>query len=132
MHALRGLAAAGLVLCLSLAGSWAEVARRRGVPADALLFSLLIQRYESLEIALPSHREVCYISDLDPGTQQGQLFYYLAEYSLAPRVVRAGTDCEITIGSFAQAAAAPAIIEQKGLRIVRRYDAGLMLLEHRR
>jgi hypothetical protein len=130
-QATRGLAAAAMMLCLAAFASWKQFARTthsRGEP-DAM--SLTADRFEELKDNLPAHGVVCYLSDMDFEDQTGSGSFYLAAYSLAPVVLRAGTDCETVVGNFADPAAAPTIIEKNGLQVLRRYYPGLMLLQRK-
>ncbi len=109
LSGIRRTAAAGLVLCLAAVTSREQLTRPRR-PAGALdPLPLIVERYE-----------------------QGSAAYYLAEYSLAPLVLRIGTDCEATVGSFADPGKAPSLLERNGLEATRQYDAGLMLLRRKR
>jgi hypothetical protein len=128
----RGLAAAALVLGLAAVTSWQQFARATRPPGETDSLSLAADRFEELKDSLPAHGVVCYLSDMDIKEQTGSGFYYLAAYSLAPVVLRAGTDCDTVVGNFADPAAAPAIIERNGLQVLRRYYAGLLLLQRKR
>ena len=132
LSGIRRTAAAGLVLCLAAVTSREQLTRPRR-PAGALdPLPLIVERYEQLQVDLPSRGVVCYLSDVDPRTEQGSAAYYLAEYSLAPLVLRIGTDYEATVGSFADPGKAPSLLERNGLEATRQYDAGLMLLRRKR
>jgi hypothetical protein len=91
-----------------------------------------VNRFEELKDSLPASGVICYLSDIDPRRQNGQRLWYLAEYSLAPLVLRAGADCEQVVGMFSDRATAADLIRSSGLEIERRYDANLILLRRKR
>jgi hypothetical protein len=117
-----------LLLFLAAAGTYMEF--RLGmqpIPA-ADPVAIAAEHFRKLRDSLPPHGEACYLTDTDLQSVSFSSFY-LAEYSIAPIVLKLGADCEIVIGDFVNPTEAPGIIKQNGLQVVRRFDAGLMLLK---
>jgi hypothetical protein len=113
-----------VVLFVATAASWTLV--RRTVPTVPES-----DRFEEIKNQLPDHGTVGYLSDVNPPKQLGAELLYLAEYSLAPLVLEPGTDRGLVLGNFADPSAAADLVERSGLEIVRRYDAGVLLLRRK-
>jgi hypothetical protein len=94
-------------------------------------FTLGEDTFEEIKDSLPPHGVVGYLSDLDPHHGEGSAAWYLAEYSLAPIVLDPRMDRDTVVGIFTNPTAAADLIGRNGLEIVRRYDAGLMLLRRK-
>jgi hypothetical protein len=131
---LRGGARAVLLAtCLTVGSSFTQISHAiLNFRQTDLLTLFPVDRFDALKIGLPDHGVVCYLTDMDLTTQSGQAVWYLAEYSVAPVVLRLGVDCGSVVGIFEHPSAAAAIVERNGLQIVRVYDAGLMMLRTKR
>ncbi len=116
-----------LLLCLALASCYVQLRRALRPVPDADPVSLAIAPFEDLKPDLPARGEVCYFSDV-ASQQPGDALLFLAQYSLAPLLVKSGADCDLVIGNFANPASALALTQQRGLRI-RRSQGGLTLLQ---
>ena len=129
-------AGTALLLCLSAASSWTLLKGailRLNRPNTQ---SLLIDRFEELKADLPAYGTVGFLSDLPASAADMQdsgraVIWFLAEYSLAPIVLKPGADTEMVVACFDDPAKSAAIIASSGLEIVRRYDAGLLLLRRK-
>jgi hypothetical protein len=132
LQAWRRLGGAVLVWCLAAAASRGQFTVVKGLFRGPDAVSLTVDRFEELKDSLPASGVICYLSDIDPSQRNGQRLWYLAEYSLAPLVLRTGIDCEQVVGMFSDRATAADLIRSSGLEIERRYDANLVLLRRKR
>jgi hypothetical protein len=58
-----------------------------------------IHRFDAIKKILPERGVICYTPDphVDVSTNKD---YFLAEYALAPLVLRTGTDCDLLVANF--------------------------------
>jgi hypothetical protein len=120
-------------LCLTVGSSFAQISHAiLNFRQTDLLTLFSVDRFDALKTGLPDHGVVCYLTDMDLTTRSGQAVWYLAEYSVAPVVLRPGADCGSVVGTFEHPSSAAAIVERNGLQVVRVYDAGLMMLQTKR
>jgi len=58
-----------------------------------------IHRFDAIKKILPERGVICYTPDphVDVGTNKD---YFLAQYALAPLVLRTGTDCDLLVANF--------------------------------
>jgi hypothetical protein len=120
----RQFGAAALLVCLVCLASWREFAD--ATAPDTV--SETIESYDELKSSLPAHGVACYFSDKDVEAQA--FLWYLAEYSLAPLVLRPGSDCEWLIGRFENPGTVNTL-DSLGLRIERSYGPQLLLLRRK-
>lgn len=127
---LRGThAPVALLLCLAAAGAYREVGRiLRPEPASDPV-SLAVARFEDMKDSLPERGELCFVSEPDP-LHSGSAPLFLAQYALAPLVVKVGDECDLLLGEFDDSQLAAAL-RKSGAQVLRR-DGGLTLLRRRR
>jgi len=88
--------------------------------------NLYLTRFESVKSALPQRGVICYMPDPD-GSFEAKKHYFLAQYALAPLVLRATPDCDPVLADF-PAGAAPDSILGRQFVVLRDFGNGLMLL----
>jgi len=120
----RQFGAAALVICLVCMASWKEFS----APIAPDTVSPTIEDYAELKSSLPSHGVACYFSDKDVESQAA--LWYLAEYTLAPLVLRVGSDCGWAIGRFENPRTVDTL-DSIGFRIERAYGPQLLLLRRK-
>jgi hypothetical protein len=122
---LRRLAALGLAgVALVSAGQFlAETARRaRQVAGQPDRVTRDVTRLEPLRALLPAHGTIGYLSD------RGGREHYLAQYTLAPRMVVASADPELVVADFRDRRALAAAAAAAGLEILHDLGGGVAVL----
>jgi hypothetical protein len=94
---------------------------------DQFGISKQLPRFEALRDTLPQDAIIGYVSDLKKGTLQADSMFGAAQYALAPRILQWGPEYRWVLGNFANGEQAENWAGQRGLRIQRRFDAGLIL-----
>ena len=98
---------------------------RQPLPVDG--DTMYLHRFDALKAALPRHGIVCYA----PGPEisfETKKHYFLAQYALAPVVLRAATDCDLLISDF-PGGVPRAVSADRGWTVSRDFGNGLLLLE---
>jgi hypothetical protein len=115
------MAATASVTQLSRPATWA-------VFPDSI--TLNERRFEKVKNELSARGIVGYVNDLDPSGVARTSARDLSQYSLAPVVVEfpARPDRDIVVGDFSDVLAAPAILSQHELHVVRDFGGGVLLL----
>lgn len=88
--------------------------------------NLYLNRFSAIKSSLPERGVVCYLPSPD-SSFQAKKGYFLAQYALAPLVLRADADCEPLIGNFPEGAT-PALLNQQHLVVVHDFGDGLLVL----
>jgi hypothetical protein len=96
---------------------------RKPLPPDE--DALYIARFDGIKKALPTRGVVCYVTNSE-NDFIAKKRYFLAQYALAPLVVRTSTDCDLLIGDFASAAAVP--FDNGHFVVLQTFGDGLTLL----
>jgi hypothetical protein len=81
-------------------------------------------RFAPLRPLLPAHGVVGYLSDRPDAVPER----YLAQYALAPLVLRPGPDGDAVVGNFFDPAEGPRLAAAASLAVVRDLGQGLLLL----
>ena len=97
----------------------------RVIPAPEDFMARHDQRFEPLREALPKRGIIGYMSDA-PNEYERELRRSLAQYSLAPLIVQAGTTQPLIVGEFTDPAAVARGRELQ-LTVVRDFGNGLIL-----
>ena len=115
-------------MCL-LAGSLLSsggLLKLAGAPESVDVDNLYLNRFTSIKSSLPARGAVCYVPSPD-NSFQTKKGYFLAQYALAPLLLRANADCEPLIGDFPDGAG-PAPLDRQHLVVVYDFGDGLLLL----
>lgn len=96
---------------------------RKPLPVDQ--DALYIARFDEIKKALPARGVVCYITNSDDSFA-AKKNYFLAQYALAPLVVRTEADCDPLIGDF-PASTTPSV-DSRRFVVLRNFGNGLTLL----
>jgi hypothetical protein len=87
--------------------------------------ALYLARFDGIKKVLPRHGVVCYVTD-SGDSFAGKKHYFLAQYALAPLIVRTASDCDPLIGDFP--ASTVASIDNRQFAVLEDFGNGLMLL----
>jgi hypothetical protein len=87
--------------------------------------ALYIARFNGIKQALPTRGVVCYVTTSDDSFT-AKKNYFLAQYALAPLVVRTAADCDPLIADFPASATPP--LESRRFVVLRNFGNGLTLL----
>ena len=115
-------------MCLlagSLLSSW-RLLRLAPAPESVDVDNLYLHRFVSIKRSLPEHGEVCYVPSPD-NSFQTKKGYFLAQYALAPLLLRPSADCQPLIGDFPDGAT-PAFLKQQHLVVLYDFGDGLLML----
>ena len=88
--------------------------------------NLYLIRFEGVKGALPQRGVVCYMPSPD-GSFEAKKHYFLAQYALAPLVLRATPDCDPVLADF-PAGPAPDSILGRQFVVLKDFGNGVMLL----
>jgi hypothetical protein len=121
---IRLLAVAG-VLAVSLLSS-GELARLALKPTPMDGDSLYLRRFDDIKKVLPSHGVVCYMPS-PQSSFDAKKHYFLAQYALAPLIVRTTADCDPVIGDF-PGGLAPASADAQRWTVLKDFGNGVLLL----
>jgi hypothetical protein len=113
------------VLIVGLLSSWHLLqVSQRPAPIDGN--SLYLARFDGIKRVLPDRGVVCYVPSPD-ASFDAKKHYFLAQYALAPLVVRTIADCDPLIGDFS-AGATPESIGSQRFIVLQDFGNGVMLL----
>ena len=115
-------------MCL-LAGallSSGELLKLSRMPTSVDGDNLYLKRFDAIKSSLPSRGVVCYLPNPE-SSFQAKKDYFLAQYALAPLLLRANADCETVIGDFAGGAPSE-VLNQQHVVLVHDFGDGLLLL----
>lgn len=104
-------------------GEWLKLGR---APESADGDNLYLNRFSGIKSSLPERGVVCYVPSPD-SSFQAKKGYFLAQYALAPLVLRADAGCEPLIGNFPEGATS-ALLNQQHLMVVHDFGDGLLLM----
>jgi hypothetical protein len=116
-------AASVTVLVVSLLSS-VQLMKLTHVSADE--DTLYLRRFDAIRSTLPKRGVVCYVPSPDDSFD-AKKHYFLAQYALAPLVVRTTPDCEPLIGDF-PTADIPASVCGSQFSVLQDFGNGLLLL----
>jgi hypothetical protein len=85
-------------------------------------------RLADLRAALPQDAVLGYLTDLEPGSVAASASFNIAQYALAPRLLRQDAEQPELFGNFSRPADFAAVGRRHGLRIERDFGAGVVLL----
>jgi hypothetical protein len=118
------MAAALSVLAVSLLSSLQLFKlMREPLPPDQ--DALYLARFDGIKKALPTRGVVCYVTASDDSFT-AKKNYFLAQYALAPLVVRTASDCDPLIGDFPASVTPP--LDSRRFVVLRNFGNGLTLL----
>ena len=84
-----------------------------------------IRRFDAIKKVLPARGVICYAPD--PRVEiNSNKDYFLAQYALAPLVLRLGKDCDLLVANFPDGSQA-ARLSDTGLVLVKDYPDGVAL-----
>jgi hypothetical protein len=118
------IAAALCVLGVSLLASL-ELFKLVRQPPPPDQDALYIARFDEIKRALPARGVVCYVTTSDDSFT-AKKNYFLAQYALAPLVVRTTADCDPLIGDFPASSIPP--LDSRRFVVLRNFGNGLTLL----
>jgi hypothetical protein len=87
--------------------------------------ALYIARFDGIKKALPTRGVVCYVTTSDDSFA-AKKNYFLAQYALAPLVLRTAADCDPLIGDFPASSIPP--LDSRRFVVLRNFGNGLTLL----
>lgn len=88
--------------------------------------NLYLARFEDVKSALPQRGVVCYMPNPD-GSFEAKKHYFLAQYALAPLVLRPSADCDTLLADF-PAGPAPDFILSQQFVLLKDFGNGVLLL----
>ncbi len=88
--------------------------------------NLYLGRFDGIRSMLPQRGVVCYMPNPD-NSFDAKKHYFLAQYALAPLVVRPTADCDPLIGDFPAGSTAASVSGQQFV-VLNDFGNGLMLL----
>lgn len=88
--------------------------------------NLYLIRFEGVKSALPQRGVICYAPNPDGGFE-AKKHYFLAQYALAPLVLRTATDCDTLLADF-PAGSAPDSVLSRQFVVLKDFGNGVLLL----
>ncbi len=95
-------------------------------PGSPDVDNLYLERFDIIRSSLPKRGVVCYMPSPD-SSFEAKKHYFLAQYALAPLVIRATADCDPLIGDFPDGFS-PASVDGQQLVVLKDFGNGLLLL----
>jgi len=122
---LHFVAVAGVLAVSLLSSKNLFLIARQPLPADG--DTLYLHRFDALKGALPRRGVVCYAPSPEISFETKK-HYFLAQYAVAPVVLRTGKDCDLLISDF-PGGPPQAVSTDGGWTVSRDFGNGLLLLE---